>query len=64
MSGPITNYELGKSMHREYETQASGYWGQDLTGDGASILTEGRKLALALSGVTAVVFLIAGILVF
>lgn len=30
MSGPITNYELGKSIHREYEAQASRYWRQDL----------------------------------
>jgi hypothetical protein len=62
MSGAITNYELGKSMHREYEAWASRYWGQDLAGDQDSILTMGRKLALALSGATAVVVLIAGIL--
>lgn len=64
MSGPITNYELGKSLHREYEAQASRYWGQDLAGDRESILTEGRKLALALSGATAAILLIAGILGF
>ncbi len=63
MSGPITNYELGKSMHRQYELQASRYGGQDLAGDQESILTKGRRLALALSGATAVIFLIAGILV-
>ena len=50
MSGAITNYELGKSTHREYEAQFSRYWGQDLTKDGESILTEGRNLARALSG--------------
>lgn len=48
MSGPITHYELGKSLHREYEAQASRYWGQDLTGSGESILTIGRKLALVI----------------
>jgi hypothetical protein len=64
MSGPITNYELGKSMHREYELQASRYWGQDLAGEGESILTKGRRLARAPSGVTAVVVLIARMLAF
>lgn len=30
MSGPMTNYKLGKMTHREYEAEASKYWGQDL----------------------------------
>jgi hypothetical protein len=64
MSGPITNYELGKSTHREYEAQVSGYWGQGLAEDGASTLTEGSKLPLALSSATAVILLIVGILAF
>jgi hypothetical protein len=33
MSGPITNFELGKMQHREYEAQASKYWGQNVTQD-------------------------------
>ena len=64
MSGPMTDYELGKSLHHEYEAQASRYWGQDLAGDGESVLARGRKLVLALSGATAAILLIAGVLVF
>ena len=64
MSGPITNYELGKSLHREYEAQVSRYWGQDLDRSEEPILTIKSKLALALSGATAVIVLTVGTLVF
>jgi hypothetical protein len=64
MSGPITNYELGKSIHREYEAQASRYWGRDLDGNRETILTKGHKLALALSGATAAILLIVGTLIY
>lgn len=30
MSGPITNYEPGKSLHREYEAHVRRMRGQDL----------------------------------
>ena len=49
MSGAMTNYELGKSTHREYEAQFRRYWGQDLGGAKETISTRGRRLALALS---------------
>jgi hypothetical protein len=50
MSGPITNFELGKMQHREYEAEASRYWGQDATTDDKSSFSPKLKLALALSG--------------
>ena len=28
MHSPITNFELGKMLHHEYEAEASRYWGQ------------------------------------
>jgi hypothetical protein len=48
MSGAMTNYELGKSTHREYEAQFSRYWGQHQARDRESISTTGRRFALAL----------------
>lgn len=56
--GPITNYELGKALHREYEAEASRYWGQEKSGKAKSGLSEPRKLALALAGITVTVFLL------
>lgn len=29
MRGPMLNYRLGKMTHREYEAEASQYWGRD-----------------------------------
>ncbi len=50
MSGPITNFELGKMQHREYEVRASKYWGQGVTKDNKSTLSKGHKLAWSLTG--------------
>jgi hypothetical protein len=58
--GPITNYELGKMQHREYEAEASRYWGQ-ATRDDRPGLSKKRKLALALSGVALTTLLIVQI---
>lgn len=49
--GPITNYELGKMLHREYEAEASRYWGQGMTSEEKSGPAKVYKLALALTGV-------------
>ena len=64
MSGPITNYELGKMQHREYEAQASRYWGQNITMGDKPALSKGRKLALALGGVGVAVVLLVQLLPF
>ena len=64
MSGPITNYELGKMQHREYEAQASRYWGQNLTTGDKPTWSKGRKLALALGGVGMTVVLLVQLLPF
>ncbi len=64
MSGPITNYELGKMLHREYEAEASWYWGQDATREDKPSLSKKYKLALALSGVTLTALLIVRVLAF
>ena len=47
MSDPITDFELGKMLHREYETEASRYWGQHLAQQDKLGRSKGRKLALA-----------------
>jgi hypothetical protein len=59
MSGPITNYELGKMKHREYEREASRYWGQNASRSGQSSSSRRQKLILALSGTILVFFVIA-----
>ena len=51
MNGPITNFELGKMQHREYEAQASKYWEQNVAKAEKLTLGKGYKVALALSGV-------------
>lgn len=53
MSGPISDYELGKSTHLEYEAQFSRYWGQNLDETKEPRLTTRRRLALALRGALA-----------
>jgi hypothetical protein len=52
MSGPITNYKLGKMTHREYEAKASEYWRQHLAGEDESIPAKrsGRLLERSASG--------------
>ena len=51
MSGPMTNFELGKMQHREYEAEASRYWGQEVTSKEKPGLAKVYKLALAITGV-------------
>ena len=50
MNGPITNYELGKALHREYEANVSRSWGQETTDRDQQAPTGRRKLVLAVSG--------------
>lgn len=57
MSGAITNYELGKITHLEYEAQFSRTWGQSRGGAEETIWAKGHKFAQALGGT------IAGLLV-
>ena len=64
MSGPITNFELGKMQHREYEAEASRYWGQHLENRDKRGRSKGRKLALFLSGVGVAVVLLVQLLPF
>jgi len=40
MDGPILNYRLGKMTHREYEAEASRYWGRDRGDRGQKSLAE------------------------
>ena len=62
--GPITNYELGKRLHREYEAEASRYWGQNVTRGDKLGRAKGRKLALALGGIGMTVVLLIQLLPF
>ena len=62
MSDPITDFELGKMLHREYEAEASRYWGQHLENQNRLGRSKGRKLALALSGVGLIVVLLVQLL--
>jgi len=59
MSGPITNYELGKMKHQEYEREASRYWGQNASRSGGSSFSRKQKLVVALSGTVLAFFAIA-----
>jgi hypothetical protein len=59
MNSPITNYELGKMQHREYEAEASRYWGQGTSSDNEQWSLSGKyKLVLALSGTILAVLLL------
>lgn len=62
--GPITNYELGKMTHREYEAQASRNWGQDVTSEGEPGQRKLSKLVLALTGIALTMVLFAQVLPF
>jgi hypothetical protein len=62
--GPITNYELGKMTHHEYEAQASRYWRQDVTREDKPSQKKVHKLVLALSGIALTMVLFAQILPF
>ncbi len=50
MGGPMSDYRLGKIMHREYEAEASQYWGQGLGQTEGSNLAERVDLVLSWSG--------------
>jgi hypothetical protein len=60
--GPITNYELGKITHREYEAEASRYWGQESINEEKPGQTKASKLALALTGVILTALLLVQLL--
>ena len=62
MNGPITNHELGKAMHREYEAEASQYWRQTGTGEEQSAPARHRKLALVIVGISLAVGLVGQLL--
>ena len=62
MNGPISNHELGKMTHREYEAEASLYWGQDMTGEKKPARANTTRLAVALSGVGVAVVLLVQLL--
>lgn len=49
MGGPMSDYRLGKMMHREYEAQASRYWGQGFSQKEQSSLEERVGLILSRS---------------
>ena len=61
MSGPMTNFELGKMLHREYEAEASRYWGQNTTTNDKSSFSPQLKLALTLSGAISAALMIVQI---
>lgn len=50
MGGPMSDYRLGKIRHREYEAQASQYWGHNLARREQSSLAEEVTLVLGWSG--------------
>ena len=62
MSGPMTNFELGKMLHREYEVEASRYWGQEVTNEDKPSRTKITRLAWALTGVTLTVAVVVQLL--
>ena len=57
MNGPMTNHELGKALHREYEANASRTWGQETTDRDQQSRAGIHKLALAVSGAIMTIFL-------
>lgn len=65
MNSPISNFELGKMTHREYEAEASRYWGQAVADEEKQ---PGRmkvaKLAVALGGISATILLFVQLLPF
>ncbi|MCB9077308.1 MAG: hypothetical protein H6631_06935 [Anaerolineaceae bacterium] len=61
MNSPITNFELGKMQHREYEAEASRYWGQAASDSEPFTLSRKHKWVLALSGVVTAILLIVQI---
>ncbi len=65
MNSPISNFELGKMTHREYEAEASRYWRQSVTDEEKqSGRMKGAKLAMALGGLSAMVLVLVQLLPF
>ena len=64
MNGPITNFELGKMRHQEYEAEVSPFWGRNMDGDDNPRASKRVKLILALSGAALAIPLIIQMLVF
>lgn len=62
--GPMTNYELGKMTHQEYEAQASRYWGQEVTQAEKPGQKKVHKLVLALTGISLATILFVQMLPF
>lgn len=61
MNSPITNFELGKMQHREYEAEASWFWGTDTSNSERSSLSLKHKLILVLSSIlTAILLIVQG----
>lgn len=58
MNSPMTNFELGKMQHREYEAEASRNWGQARSDSDQPPVSRKRKLVLALSGIVTAILLI------
>jgi hypothetical protein len=62
MDSPMTNFELGKMQHREYEAQASRYWGQMVTSKESPGQTTATRLAVALGGLGLIIGLFVQLL--
>ena len=58
MNSTITNFKLGKMQHREYEAEASRYWGQAASDSEQPTVSRKHKLVLALSGIVTAILLI------
>jgi len=54
MNESVANFELGKMQHREYETEASRYWGLNELGYDKSKLLKKTTLAVMLKGITSI----------
>ena len=63
MTGPITNFELGKMQHREYEAEVSPFWGRNEDGDDSPRTSKRVKLVLALSGAAVTILLVVQMIV-
>jgi hypothetical protein len=62
MNSPITNFELGKMLHREYEAEASRYWGQAGSGEEKPGRSKVYGLGFAFAGAVLTVVLLGQML--
>ena len=60
--GPITNYELGKMLHREYEAEVSRHWGQQVTNEEKSGPAKVYELVFALTSIILTALLLVRLL--